>query len=151
MRKTIFHFPKFSKILTVNGKKHEVRFLDSLRFLGGGGKSIDSLAKELTSDQLIETKKYFSNIPVEILKGKGFYPYDWMDSVEKLSQKILPSHKSFFSTLTNKKITVEEYEKAREGWRVFGCRNMSDYTKIYCMRDVLLLCDIFENFRNLNI
>ena len=142
------NYISFSKFLTVDGKKHEIRFLDSLRFLDS---SIDMLAKELPTDQMFETKKYFPNISIEILKGKGFYPYDWMDSIDKLKYRVFPPHKTFFSTLKNKNITIEEYEKAREGWRVFGCKNMGDYTKKYCMRDVLLLCDIFENFRNINI
>ena len=74
-----------------------------------------------------------------------------MDSVEKLNVKLLPVHSLFFSTLKNKNITLDEYEKARQGWKAFNCKNMGDYTRIYCIRDVLLLCDIFENFRKINL
>ena len=74
-----------------------------------------------------------------------------MDSEEKLNVKLIPSYKNFFSSLKNKNITLCEYEKAREGWKAFNCKNMGDYTRIYCIRDVLLLCDIFENFRKINL
>ena len=141
------NYISFSKFLTVDGKKHEIRFLDSLRFLDS---SIDVLASELSEEEMIETKKCFPNVPIEILKGKGFYPYDWMDSEEKLSCDSLPPHESFFSTLKNGNITAEEYKKAQLGWKAFGCKTMRDYIKTYCQRDVMLLCDIFENFRAIN-
>ena len=109
------------------------------------------MAKEIDEKDIIETKKCFPDIPIEILKGKGFYPYDWMDKEEKLNEESLPSHENFFSTLKNSNITSEEYEKAQLGWEAFGCKNMRDYTRVYCLRDVTLLCDIFENFREINI
>ena len=56
----------------------------------------------------------------------------------------------FFSSLNNSSISKEDYVKAEEDWTAFRCKNMGDYTKIYCMRNVLLLGDIFENFRKIN-
>ena len=142
------NYISFSKFINVDGKKHEIRFLDSLRILDAG---IEQLAGELPTEEMKETIKYFPNVPTDILKGKGFYPYDYMNSEEKLKLKILPAYINFFSTLKNKNITLEEYEKARQGWKAFNCKNMGDYTRIYCIRDVLLLCDIFENFREINL
>ena len=142
------NYISFSKFTIIEGKKHEIRFLDSLRILDA---SIEQLAYELPTEEMIEIIKYFPDVPNDILKGKGFYPYDWMDSIEKLKVKIFPSHSLFFSMLKNKNITWDEYEKARKGWKAFNCKNMSDYTRIYCIRDVLLLADIFENFRKINI
>ena len=142
------NYISFSKYIIVDGKKQEIRFLDSLRILDA---SIEQLAYEISAEELKETKNYFPNVTTDILKGKGFYPYDWMDSEEKLNVKFLPTYKNFFSSLKNKNITLNEYEKAREGWKAFNCKTMGDYTKIYCIRDVLLLCDIFENFRKINI
>ena len=141
------NYISFSKFLTIDGKKHEIRFLDSLRFLDS---SIDVLSNELAVEDMVETRKCFPNVSDEILKGKGFYPYDWMDSEEKLNRDSLPPHENFFSSLRNSNITTKEYEKAQKGWKAFGCKNMSDYTKIYCLRDVTLLCNIYENFRDMN-
>ena len=142
------NYISFSKFTIIDGQKHEIRFLDSLRILDAG---IEQLAYELPTEEMKETINYFPNVPIDILKRKGFYPYDWMDSEEKLNAKLLPVHSNFFSTLKNKNITLDEYEKARQGWKAFNCKNMGDYTRIYCIRDVLLLCDIFENFRKINL
>ena len=142
------NYISFSKFIIIDGKKHEIRFLDSLRILDAG---IEKLASEISAEEMKETKNFFPNVSIDILKGKGFYPYDYMDSEEKLNSKILPSYHNFFSSLKNKNITLEEYEKARQGWKEFNCKNMGDYTRIYCIRDVLLLCDMFENFRNINL
>ena len=141
------NYISFSKYIIVDGKKHEIRFLDSLRILDA---SIEQLAYEISTEELKETIKYFPDVPIDILKGKGFYPYDYMNSKEKLKENILPTHSHFFSSLKNKNVTLDEYEKARKGWKAFNCKTMGDYTKIYCIRDVLLLCDIFENFRTIN-
>ena len=141
------NYISFSKYIIVDGKKHEIRFLDSLRILDA---SIEQLTQEIPSDELKETIKYFPNVPIDILKGKGIYHYDYMNSKEKLKESVLPTYSNFFSSLKNKNVTLDEYEKARKGWNVFNCKNMGDYTRIYCIRDVLLLCDIFENFREIN-
>ncbi len=41
---------------------------------------------------------------------KGFFPYKWLDSVDKHNTKQLSSRKDFFSTLKNKDISEEDYE-----------------------------------------
>ena len=59
----------FSKYVTIDGKIHEVLFLDSHRFLDG---SIEKLVEELHLRDMVETSKYFPNVPTDILEGKGF-------------------------------------------------------------------------------
>ena len=39
---------------------------------------------------------------------KGYFPYEWMDNLEKLKQTCLPSHQEFYSTLKGTNITEEE-------------------------------------------
>ena len=41
----------------------------------------------------------------ECPQTKGFFPYEWMDSLEKLEHSSLPPHEAFYSTLTNKNIS----------------------------------------------
>ena len=53
----------------------------------------------------------------------------------------LPSKEEFYSKLRLEGIKDEEYEHAQ-----FKCKNLADYTKLYCLSDVLLLADIWKVF-----
>ena len=46
-----------------------------------------------------------------------------------------------------KKLTPEEYAQAHKVWREFNIDNMQQYYDLYLNLDVLLLADVFENFR----
>ena len=81
------------------------------------------------------------------MKAKGVYPYDYMDSFERFSEKQLPKRNDFYSLLTDEEISEEEYAHAGKVWETFGIENMGQYHDLYLKSDVLLLADIFENFR----
>ena len=70
-----------------------------------------------------------------------------MDSFEKFDETQLPEKEKFYSSLTREDITDEEYERAKQVWETFGCRNLGDYHNLYVATDTLLLADVFENFR----
>ena len=78
---------------------------------------------------------------------KGVYPYDYMDSFEKFNHK-LPSKEDFYSILNDQHISNEDYEHAQNVWNKFSLKNMGDYHNLYLKSDILLLADVFENFRN---
>ena len=44
-------------------------------------------------------------------------------------------------------ISDANYEHAQAVWMVFGCNNLRDYHDLYFKTDVMLLPDVFENFR----
>lgn len=48
-----------------------------------------------------------------------------------------------------KNITDHEYKHAQNVWECFNIGSIGEYTDLYLKSDVLLLCDVFENFRNL--
>ena len=46
-------------------------------------------------------------------------------------------------------ITDEDYQHAQTVWKEFNIESMKDYYNLYNLSDVLLLADVFENFRNI--
>lgn len=136
----------FSKILNINGQRISLRFIDSLKFLSS---SLDSLALNLSDNQFVELKNEFPNDnDFELLKRKGVFPYEFMKSFDSLKYSSLPQINDFFSSLTGSTISNEDYAHAQRVWSHFKCSNMSDYSNLYLKTDVLLLSDIFENFRS---
>ena len=70
-----------------------------------------------------------------------------MDSFEKFDQTKLPTKEHFYSILNDQDITNDEYDHAKKVWKTFKLTNMGEYHDLYLGSDVLLLTDIFENFR----
>ena len=49
--------------------------------------------------------------------------------------------------MNDKHILDEDYKHAQNVWKTFNLNNMGDYHNLYLSSDVLLLTDVFENFR----
>src|SRR5690348_4879067 len=60
--------------------------------------------------------------------------------------ELLP-REAFFSKHTEMEIMNKEYAHAHLVWNTFGCRSMRDYHNVYVMSDVMLLANVFEEFR----
>ena len=67
--------------------------------------------------------------------------------LKRFDEAKLPEKEKFYSSLSGKGITDEEYAHAQEVWATFGCQTMGDYHDLYVATDVLLLSDVFESFR----
>ena len=144
--KTEEKYISFSKIINVGeSDTMEIRFLDSKKFLN---LSLESLAKNLEPHQFKNVNKVVSGKKRELMMKKGVFPYDWFDSIEKLEMS-LPHRKEFYSRLNDKNISDEEYEHAKNVWNEFEMKSMKNYHDLYMINDVLILADVFENFRNL--
>ena len=74
-----------------------------------------------------------------------------MDSMDKFEQTSLPEKEKFYSSLTKKHISNKEYDHAKTVWETLNCRSMKDYHDHYLQTDVLLLADVFENFRQMSL
>jgi hypothetical protein len=126
-----------------------VRFIDTFRFMAS---SLSTLASNLVTKDLLkfrETAKIFTHTDLPLVTRKGVYPYEYTDSWARLEETSLPSKEDFYSTLCEKDIDEEEYEHAKKVWSHFGCRTLGEYSDLYLKVDVLLLADVFENFRDI--
>ncbi|KAG1677003.1 hypothetical protein GQR58_014046 [Nymphon striatum] len=120
--------------------KQQLRFIDSFKFMAS---SLDSLVKNIQKHENLE--KYYSG---NVLLRKGVYPYDYMDSLEKLDETSLPPKNAFYSKLNDSNISDDDYKHAQSVWNIFKMKSMRDYHDIYLKTDVLHLADVFENFRD---
>ena len=82
-----------------------------------------------------------------LLLKKGIYPYEYMDSFERFGETQLPEKEKFYSSLSGQGITDEDFAHAKQVWETFGCQNLGDYHNLYVTTDLMLLADVFENFR----
>ena len=80
---------------------------------------------------------------------KGVFPYDYMDGLEKLDETELLEKEKFYSKLNDRDITDEEYEHAKNVWKEFEMETMRNYHDLYMITEVLILADVFENFRKI--
>lgn len=123
----------------------ELRFLDSFRFMSS---SLDKLSSNLTDKQLNNLKKFYPETEkYNLVKRKGVYPYEWVDHEDKFMYDRLPSKNCFYSKLRVDGISEEDYIHANRVWKAFNCKIFKDYHMLYLQTDVLLLADVFENFR----
>ena len=123
--------------------KHLV-FLDSFQFMSS---SLDSLVGNLPDDSFKLTSECFKGDKLKLMKKKGVYPYDYMDSFEKFEDDLLPAKNEFYSILNDTHISDELYNHAQKIWKEFEIETMGQYHDMYLKCDVLLLADVFENFR----
>lgn len=132
----------------------EIRFIDTFAFMSS---SIEELANNLkkecktTADKRLIFKNVSKQFPDDeefnLMTQKGVYPYDWINSYDKLNSEQLPPIEEFYSKLYDAKCSEEDYKQAVKVWETFKCKTFMDYHNLYLITDVLLLADIWENFR----
>ena len=128
--------------------KRKIRFIDSFKFMAT---NLDSLVKNLPKDSFKNITEFYEGDELKLLLRKGVFPYDWFDKFGKLSSTSLPPKEAFHSVLNDSGITDEDYQHAQKVWEIFDMKTMRDYHDLYLKSDVLLLSDVFENFRDVCI
>ena len=119
-------------------------FLDSFQFMSS---SLEKLVSNLPKEALKYTSKMFKGDKLDLMAQKGVYPYDYMDSFNRFEETRLLNKEDFYSILNDEHISDEDYEHAKRVWKKLKCKTMGDYHDYYLASDVLLLSDVFENFR----
>lgn len=131
---------------------NHLRFLDSAAFLAA---SLDTLSSNLYAGGAGKSKFKHSihhckdKDHVDLLLQKGVYPYDYMDSWERFDETCLPPIEEFYSQLNDSDISTNDYKHGQNVWETFKIKNLGEYHDLYMTTDVLLLADIFENFREI--
>ena len=123
---------------------HYLVFIDSFQFMSS---SLSNLVKNLPAEAFKHTGQVFQGEQLSLMTKKGVYPYDYMNSFEKFEDNKLPKKENFFSIMNNEHITDEEYQHAQNVWKTFNLKTMGEYHDLYLKSDILLLADVFENFR----
>ena len=119
-------------------------FIDSMQFMN----SRDLLVKNLSDDDFEYLSQEFSGEQSKLVKQKGVYPYEYMDSFKRFSDEKLPDRCEFYSSLKSESISEKDYLYATDVWNTLKRKKMGDYLDLYLKTDVLLLADIFEKFIN---
>ena len=81
-------------------------FIDSMQFMNS---SLDSLVKNFSGNDFKYLSEKFSGDLLELVKEKGVYSYEYMDSFKKFSEDKLPDKYKCFSSLKNECISEKDY------------------------------------------
>ena len=128
----------------LNGEKYvsfqvgNLRFIDSFQFLSTSLDNLVSLLLQSGRDKFTHTTKFLGDD--DLVFAKGVYPYSYMSGPEKFTETQLPP--------IYEPCTVQNYNRAREIWAHYNIKTLRDNHDHYLLSDVLLLADVFENFRN---
>ena len=122
---------------------NHLTFIDSFQFMSS---SLDKLVSNLPRESLKYTSQKFKGKKLDLMARKGVYPYDFMSCFEKFNEK-LPPKEDFYSIMNNEHITNKDYKHAQTVWKTFKLKTMGEYHDLYLKSDILLLADVFENFR----
>lgn len=150
-------YVSFSKRLLVDARQTSenrtehvyitIRFVDSFRFMP---MSLEKLGSFLSDNQCNEISRHFpDSSKFKLVRQKGVFPYGYVDCVEKLEQSVLPPLNAFEDNFNKSSITSDEYDRAQKVWKEFSCKTLGEYSDVYLKSDVLLLTDVFENFRKI--
>ena len=72
---------------------------------------------------------------------KGHFPYEYMDDLQKLEDRVLPPQSAFYSQLRNEGISVADYARCQAVWRDNGMETLREYLIWYNNRDVTPFLD----------
>ena len=120
-------------------------FIDIMQLMNS---SLNLLVKNSSDNDFKYLSEEFSGDLLKLVKQKGVYPYEYMNSIKKFSEDKLPDKCNFFSSLKDECFSEKDYLTSINVWNVFKMNRMGDYHDIYLKTDVLLLADVFETFTN---
>ena len=115
----------YEKFMSIN--IGNVKFIDSMQFMKS---SLEKLTENLY-DKAAKYKnfkhmqKYYAD-KLELLCQKGYYPYEWVDNINKLDYGGLPPIHAFNSRLKQSTLSEEEYKHALRVYVEMKCKIFKD-------------------------
>ena len=131
---------------------NNLSFVDSLHFLSGSlGSLVDDLMAGGHDFPLLRKmgvpRVELTEERLELITRKGFFPYEWVTSLERLqTTKSMPPRQEFHSVLRGESISTEDWLHAKRVFDAFRCENMEEYMMLYLRTDVYLLGEVFLAF-----
>ena len=101
---------------------NQQNFIGSFKFVRS---SLNSSVKNLNKIDFKYLIQKFDNNILDLLKQKGFYPYEYMNDFEK-SKEGFPSKEKFYSSLTYRKTDDKEYEPVLNVSKKFEMKTIRD-------------------------
>ena len=99
---------------------------------------------------LTDQEKQKVDEDLELLKSKGIYPYEYMDSFERFNEQKIPPIEAFVSSLkAGDGITMKEHAHAEKVFEHFNSKTLQDYHNLYLLQDIFLLDDVLTTFRTI--
>ena len=86
-----------------------------------------------------------------LLLRKCVYPYEYIDNWERFNEILAPNKEAFYSNLNMEDTTDTDYRHANKVFKELELKNLGEYHDLYVQSDILLLADVFENFRSMCI
>jgi hypothetical protein len=127
--------------------KHDLTFIDSFQFMST---SLENLVKNLKDGKNFKHLEKEFGDHSKLLTQKGIYPYSFMNKWSKfnvLTKDLKKEH--FRNDLTGDEIKDKDFDFYNAVCDTINIKTLGDYHDLYLKTDVLLLADVFENFRKI--
>ena len=86
----------------------QLKFLDSFQFTP---KSLNALVKTLEDDEFKYLVETCTTSHFDLIRRKGVYPYDYMDSVDRFDETELPPQGAFYNKLSGNSCSDSDYAR----------------------------------------
>ena len=98
--------------------------------------------------QKIQLKSHFKSKFKSINNKLPNFPYNYVKR-DNLHEENIPDKSEFYNILTMKKIANKEYNEVKQFYKFMKFKNLKEYLECYLTVDILLLNDVFHNFRKM--
>ena len=140
-----------------------ITLLDSMSFLSGGLESLFDSIKDTCELNFLRQSSLLSEYNkvngkrqarkdstdrVKLLVMKGVFPYEYSNTLEDFERPSLVEKTDVHNSMTVRGITDDQYKRAQTVWKTFQMTTTREYMETYSLSDTLLLCEVFERFKN---